>query len=237
MNMVSQHWRSQLVEALNRQSLPSAYVDRLVEELSDHASDLFMENPSMEAQQNVATRLGTPEQLAAVAKAEFQRRTFAGRHPVVTFVAGPIVAVIGTFVANALLVIAALLLVEEAMGGSFLKHERNTSAFAFDVGVLQVLNCCIRFVPFALPAWFFVRLGRRSELRAWTMTACGIVAVAALFLSAVVNPGTAKGEGTWIIDPTWRIGFDQIVQAAVPLAFGMWMLWRSSVSRSKSFAT
>jgi hypothetical protein len=211
-------------------------VDRLVEELSDHAADLCAADPSLEAQQDVEARLGTPDQLAAVAKAEFQRRTFAGRHPIWMFIVAPIVAVIGTFLANGLLVIAALLLVEKLMGDSFLEHERNTTAFAIDLGILQFLNCCIRFVPFALSAWFFVRLGRRSGRRAWSMAACGIVAATALFLLAVVNPGTAKGDGTWVILPTWRIGFEQIIQAAVPLAFGMWMLWRSSLSRSNSFA-
>lgn len=222
--MASQQWRKRLIEALHRQGLPRAYMDRLVEELSDHSIDLFKENLGMDAEQTVDARLGTPEQLAVVAKAEFRRRTFAGRHPALTFLAGPLVAVIGTMTAGVLLLIASLLLVE-ALGGSL--NERNTPAFAFELGVVQVLNCVIRFVPFALSAWFFVRLGRRSGVRAWTMVACGIVAVAAVCFSAVVNPGTAKGEGSWMIGVGWKMGLDQILQAAVPLGLGVWLFWQS----------
>ena len=101
--MASQPWRKRIIEELHRQALPSDYVDRLVAELSDHAADISLEDPSMEAQVDIEARLGTPSQLAAVARHEFQRRTFAGRHPVVTFLAGPLVAVITTFAATLLL--------------------------------------------------------------------------------------------------------------------------------------
>ncbi|HEX5444682.1 MAG TPA: hypothetical protein VFW87_12660 [Pirellulales bacterium] len=82
--MASQQWPDRLRQELRRQGLPSDYISRLVEELSDHAADISMEKLSMDAEQNAATRLGSPEQLASFAKSEFQHRTFAGRHPVLT---------------------------------------------------------------------------------------------------------------------------------------------------------
>ena len=64
----------------------------------------------MDAGQNVGARLGNPEQLASFAKSEFQRRTFAGRHPLLIFIAGPIFAIMGALVVVCLV----------AVGGSFL---------------------------------------------------------------------------------------------------------------------
>src|SRR5580658_6698848 len=85
MAMASRQWRDQVIQELHRQGLPSAYVDRLVDELSDHATDLFMEDRDMDVQHgdaisSIEARMGSPKQLASVAKAEFRRRTFAGHN-------------------------------------------------------------------------------------------------------------------------------------------------------------
>src|SRR5262245_40556290 len=116
--MADLHWRDRLIVALRRQGLPTSYIDRLVEELSEHLTDLFTEEPSMDAQRDVEDRLGTPEQLAAAAKAEFQRRTFAGRHPVLTFLAGPTAVMLGTLVAMVLAVVSLDWVIDVATGGS-----------------------------------------------------------------------------------------------------------------------
>jgi hypothetical protein len=232
--MASQPWRNRLIAALHRQGLPNAYVDRMVEELSDHATDLFLEDPSMDAQKEIDARLGTPEQLAAVAKIEFQRRTFAGRHPILTFIAGPLVAVIGTLVANFLLVVGTCELLDLALGGALSANDgMNLPPSGFEVSLMRAMNCVVRFIPFALSAWLFVRLGRCSGRRIWSIVACGIVAVAAIFFWSVVTPGTAQSRGTWMMGIGWNIGLDQLLQAAVPAALAAWMLWRSSASRPK----
>lgn len=227
--MASQRWRDRLLKELHRQGLPSSYVSRLVEELTDHAADLFMEDPSMDAEQHADARLGTPEHLAVVAKAEFQRRTFAGRHPVLTFLAGPIVAVIGILmVAFFMMYIPAYVL--EAMNGS---HP------TFVTGGCFCFSTIVQFVPFVLSTWVFVWLGRRSGLRRWSMVACGLIAALAFFFSAKIGLESDHELG-WGWGFTFRlrgtIAFNQIIQAAVPLAFGIWMLWRSSESRLKMLA-
>jgi hypothetical protein len=232
--MANQHWRSRLVTALRRQGLPRAYVDRLVEELSDHTTDLFLEDQSMDAQQEVEARLGSPEQLAAVAKAEFQKRTFAGRHPAVTFLAGPIIAVTGTFAASIMLLFAVTWLIDLATGGSLTANdEANLPPSTFETGLMQFFNGVVRFAPFALSAWFFARLGRRSGRAVWSIIACGIVAVIAILFWSVMTqrPGD---KGMWMMGIGWRgwkIGIDQILQAAVPLAFGVWALRQFRMSR------
>ena len=192
----------------------------------------------MDAEQDADVRLGTPEQLAAVAKVEFRRRTFAGRHPVWTFLVGPNFTVIatqnGTVLAGHLLVLLIGWLIDTATGGSLSAIEANGGPVPdFAPWVLLGCSTIIRFVPFALSAWVFLRLGRRSGRRWWSMAACGIVAAIAAFFSSLVIP-QADNRCLFLVGFEWSIGFSQIVQAAVPLALGAWMLWRSSVSRPKT---
>ncbi|HEX4145650.1 MAG TPA: tripartite tricarboxylate transporter TctB family protein [Pirellulales bacterium] len=243
--MASQRWRDRLFEELHRQGLPSSYVSRLVDELTDHANDLLRENPSMDAEQNADARLGTPEHLAAVARAEFGRRTFAGRHPIWTFLVGPIVAVIGALIGTFATIVAAWYaiawLVDTATGGSLSAIDANGGpppSFVTWVADLSYFSytAIMRFVPFVLSTWIFVYMGRRSGLRWWSMTACGLIAAIAVFFSATVIPQTAHSNGLLMYGFDWRIGTARILQAVVPLAFGAWMLWRSSASRPETLA-
>jgi hypothetical protein len=203
-------------------------VDRLAEELTDHAADLFRENDSMDAEQNVEARLGTPEHLATAAKKEFQRRTFAGRYPILTFVAGPFVAMIGTFLVSLAFLALAYLLVDTVTGGSLTANdELRLSPTAFEIAVMQITNLIVRFAPFAFTAWLFVRLGRRAGVRKWSVVACGIVTIVAVLFWSVVSGPKAPGDmGTWMMGIGWRneIWLGQLLQAVVPLACGVWQL-------------
>ncbi|MBC7857063.1 MAG: hypothetical protein IAF94_26835 [Pirellulaceae bacterium] len=233
--MTSQPWRNRLIEALHRQALPSDYVDRLVAELSDHATDLSLEDQSMEAQCDLDARLGNPGKLAAVARREFQRRTLAGRYPWVTFLAGPIVALIATFAATVLLLAAGYLLLDLALGGSLRANEEtNTPPSAFEAGLMQGGNLVVCFVPFALSAWYFASLGRRCARPVWSIVSCSIVAAIAIsFWSSVASPGTNDNLGSWSMGFGWgTIRLGQALQAVVPLALGAWAIW-PSVSRPK----
>jgi hypothetical protein len=253
MKMASQRWRDRLLKELHRQGLPSSYVSRLVEELTDHAADLFKENPSVDAERNADARLGTPEHLAAIARVEFQRRTFAGRHPVLTFLVGPIVAVVGSFAGTFLTVTLVWLpigvLIDTATGGCFSAADaRDAGPSTFGPWLLfHSYSTIMRFIPFLLSAWIFVWLGRRSGLRGWSIVACGLIALIALFFRSKVTPANAPGQAQWLIDipfyppgnawrVAWRIGAAQIVQAAVPLAFGVLTLRRTPVDPAKIVA-
>jgi hypothetical protein len=223
--MASPQWRDRLRQELRRQRLPSDYVNRLVEELSDHATDLLQESASMDAEYLAETRLGAPEQLALLARSEFRRRTFAGRHPLVTFVAGPIVAIIGTFLAICLTAFALSWLIDRAMGGSLSANEElYLPPSSLEMGIVQVFNALVRFVPFAVSAWLFVRLGRRAGLRGWSIGACGIVAFVAAFFTSVVTPATAQAQAKWTIGVGLNFGLDQVLQAALPLALAAWIV-------------
>ncbi len=235
--MASPQWRDQLQQALRRQGLPSVYISRLVEELTDHATDISQENSSMDAEHTAASRLGRPEHLASIAKAEFNRRTFAGRHPLVTFIAGPIIAIPCTLAMIFFVAFGCMWMIDTAMGGSLSANdELGLPPTSMEVAVIQAFNGFVRFAPFVISAWLFVRLGGRAGLRIWPAAACGIIALLALFFVSVVTPATADGPGTLMMGFGWKFVLDQALQAAVPLALGGWFLWRHSTSRSQAIA-
>jgi hypothetical protein len=232
--MTLQRWRSRLVEELLRQGLPKKQVDRLVEELTDHAEDVLSENQSIDADQALESRLGSPAQLAAVAKEEFKQSTFAGRHPLLTFVVGPIATALGIF-AITLLVIAFV-----TWSASLIDPEIETNPISSAQNAIVAYRICqtvslfFRFVPFVLSAWVFVTLSRRTGLHSWSFLACLVVAVSAFCFKSVAVLQSQPDRRVYIhvdlshIDLIDNLNFTQIMQAIVPLAFGTWLYWRCS---------
>ena len=148
-----------------------------------------------------------------------------------------IVTLVGTFLTICIGLYAVAWLIETATGGWLSAVEASGGPppdFVAWVGLCY--SSIIRFVPFGLSAWVFVRLGRRSGLRWWSVAACRVIATIAIFFSFIVTPQTAQSKGLILFGFDWRIGFNQILQATVPLALGLWMLWRSSASRPKMLA-
>lgn len=226
--MTFQHWLDRVAGELRRQRLPEAEISRLMGELSDHGIDLFQEEPGMEAEQELENRLGAPLDLAATAKAELQRRTFAGRRPVLTFLFGPllcmILAAFGTFGIGCLF--AQLFLLGGWAGGARFTIDYQNQ-------VMEFVSLAIRFMPSVLTTWIVVELGRRSGRRNWSRVALGIVVFAALLFSTTVTPKTADHEGQWMfsllffatsLKPFLKPA--QMAQALVPLILGIWLLRR-----------
>ena len=87
--MSKSKWLNEVAQVLRRQGLPGAYTRRFMDELADHCEDLCQETASMDAN-SLTVRLGSPEELAGRAVVEMRHRTYAGRHPFVTFVAAPL---------------------------------------------------------------------------------------------------------------------------------------------------
>lgn len=81
---------------LRRRGLPHRYVERVVAELDDHRADLAAGGGS---ERTAEERLGDPTLLAGVVARQYHRRTFSGRHPVLTFLVAPIpLVLVGWFV-------------------------------------------------------------------------------------------------------------------------------------------
>lgn len=223
-------WRDRLVAELHRQGLPSAYVDRLVEELTDHTHDLFREDSRMDADMNLECRLGSPEQLASVAKVEFQRRTFAGRYPLFTFIIGPIIALPGTLLGTCALLWGLVYLADLLTGGWLIASaEKGLRPSVLEITIVHISNVVIRVVPFLWAVALFIRLGRRSGRQAWSLVACAIIAVTALFFQSTFYESDSipvKGEnhGIWTVGFRFEIASEQILQAALSLSLAAWML-------------
>jgi MFS family permease len=118
---------------------------------------------------------------------------------VVTFLAGPLVAVIATFAATLLLLMTAYLLLDLALGGSLLANEEtHTPPSPLEIGLIHAGILTVCFVPFTLSAWFFARLGRRSGRPVWGIVACGIIALIAVnFYSDISFPGPDDTLGSF----------------------------------------
>jgi hypothetical protein len=88
---------------LIRRGLPVEYSRRAAEELGDHLRDLTEEFQSAGMEETVAhtaavERLGDRQSLVKKTVREFQRRHWCGRWPVVTFLFGPLVLLVATWI-------------------------------------------------------------------------------------------------------------------------------------------
>ena len=222
--MTLQRWLDRLRHELRRQGLPRCHVDRLVEELTDHAKDIFTENQSMDAEQNLE-RMGTPEQLATVANNEFKRSTFVGRHPVPTFVAGPVISMFAMLYAGMIMIGFSCCVLDWMMGWE-------TVSITFVNGFFQCGSLVDRIVALGGSTMLFVYLGRRTGHFRWSLVACAIIAITPFFFTSIVVPKTDQHLGLFTVGIGFDGRLDRIWQSVVPLGFGLCIYWQSSRSRS-----
>jgi hypothetical protein len=225
--MVKPQWHDGLRHELRKRGLPPTYSARLIEELTDHFTDLQKENLSMEAQTPVEEQLGSPELLARAAEREFVGQTFAGRHPLAAFVMAPIPAT--------MLILGGPLIVWMLCGWLFNlvigDSATPSGSHSLTVGERTTVYGFLylwRIVPFVLTAWLFIRLGRRAGRTMWGLVACGIIASFAIFFSTSFRPGTDQHRDLWLIGFGLPFGLEQWLQAAAPAALGLWAWWRSA---------
>ena len=102
--MAKRPWLDEVRGRLAKHGLPPAYVQRFVQELSDHFDDLKEENMGTEV--DVSSRLGEPERVAQAAVAAYRRRSFLGRHPTAAFLVfavSPLLMLLATMVTSLVL--------------------------------------------------------------------------------------------------------------------------------------
>jgi hypothetical protein len=218
--MANPHWHERLRQALAKQGLPAAYSASLLEELAGHWDDLQKEHGSMEAL-SAEERLGAPELLAALAKAEYRKRSFAGRHPFLAFVVGPFLTTIVTWHILILLCVPLKSLVAPYM------PVRAAPPTRFEWTLVYAIVLFLRFVPFAVLAPVFVRLGRASCRPVWGLVAGGIVAYLAFVIKLEVAPPTEKHNLAVFLGLHFGLihWHARLLQAALPLALSIWA-WR-----------
>ena len=174
-----------------------------------------------------------------VAKHEFTKGTFAGRHPALTFLAGPIVTVFGCFFSTVLLIN----LTTWAVSLLFPNMEQNplsSAEYAIDaLRICESVSLFFRFFPFALSIWIYIKLGNRTATLSWSLGSCGVIAILAFCFKSMAILQTLPDKRVFIdVDlisiPHWDS--TQLAQAFVPLVIGVWLYRHSSKHRSAEFS-
>lgn len=231
--MDARPWLETLRRELARQNLPPFYVERLVEELSDHFTDFMEDRMSTDAKdlRSVASHLGTVRDIAAAAHSEFRKTTFWGRHPIVSFVLLPILALPAVWAVSFIVVLLTAKLLGFESGGSPSQAMTEWAEWAMPGVLFAAL-----FAPVVAVAALVCRLGQRAGVNwKWTVCACSIVAViGGMAIANIVLPsGAAQGKMTFGFGLSQSPSLAQILQFVAPLSIGIWAGWRQS-DRSRS---
>jgi hypothetical protein len=184
-------WLDWVRAELARRRLPPEYCRRLLVELSDHLQT-YKEDRSMDAidHGSVSRRLGEPAAIAEAARVEFRKARFALRHPLVTFIFGPIVCLLLFNAAELLGIWAFLESMAWAVGSNW-----DDGRFAWFDPVLPAAVYLLAIVPIAAASAWICWLALRSDCaRRWPAVACLILAtLSAFYFSEVVMPGGSRG--------------------------------------------
>jgi hypothetical protein len=224
--MVSPPWHEKVRMELVRQGLPPSYIERLVQELRGHFDDLMEEERRMEAgkhafpgaeQKNWAERMGQPADVAAVAVAEYHRRAFSRKHPVVTFAVFPVLLVFGLW--------AGFLLSTYAIG-EIAGQDDETPMTLASLCIKNYFTHALILAPIAVVTFFFCRFARTNGLDGrWPMTTTAILAIiAGVIWSNIITPGPSHEPklGLMIGLP---FGVQSWLQSMLILAIGGFSRW------------
>lgn len=246
--MVDPKWRNALQTELVRQGLPGDYSERLMDELLDHYLCLEEETASMDALQtaSIEGRIGKPDEIAQTAGTEYRARSVFGRHPVLTFVIGPIPLLVLTWTLCGGIAALAFWGFGLFVGDDFSWTKSTVTPTV--VTLLRVVYFLWALAPFVLSAWLLVRIARRSGRSAkWAFCACAIIGLfASTYESCTVlpiEPGTGKGivafgipvlRGALFEPSTEAIQFstrqsviEAIIFTSAPFAVGVYFLWKT----------
>ena len=219
-------WREQLDKELRRRALPAAYRQRLIEELLDHQLDLEDSQMSMEAlsPSSVETRMGDPRMIATQA-AKVYRRNFVQRRPLICFVFGPLigfpVALIGAMALG-------FPLTEWLLGVFGVEMDSILADPAVANRALHTFAWCLRLIPFAVAAFFFVYLARRGKQDyRWSLVAVLLVTLIAASFHAQVADKIGNGQGNFSVGLSFPITSPlAYLQVAAPLVIALFAYLR-----------
>jgi hypothetical protein len=219
-------WLSEVAQALHRQGLSTAYIRRFTAELADHCEDLCQEATSMDANQ-VTARLGSPDELASHAAQELRLRTYAGRHPLITFVAAPLPTAMLLLIGVCLSFVLVLSAIPEASAAD------DPIPVWAEIG-MQGVVWAMRYVPFIAGAILFCQIAKRAFCAPrWSFVACVMVALlAGLFAVNLTLPTNGPGSGSLVMGFVVPPGPAQFLQAMSP--FAIWCVYAVCESRRRS---
>lgn len=222
-----------LTNELMRRGLPRAYISRLVEELDDHITDLiddrrFAMSKDAGRTIEVEKQIGHVEHLALCADTEFRKRTFWGRHPLLTFLLAPIPVLLFTWAlcfAGEALVVKAL---PTVLGDAYRLEGRPATEWPRPMfGIIWTLLSVAMIAPPVVAVVLFCQLARRSQV-SWRWWSCAVLLISALaglyhcHLTLPLEPGRgalAIGFGTAGEATRW-------LQFLLPVSIAAWFALR-----------
>jgi hypothetical protein len=197
MNMDFQRQRDRLLAELQTRGLPQAYIARLLSELDDHFTDLVQErNLDMSTARmpdcsvdDLAERLGSPTQLAIFAAEQYRSRSFFGRHPILTFLFGPLPLLVAMWIAACLAIAGVMCAI--AGVAYVVEHVFNVPLLSMppedhpwlEAIPLAIVSWVLIVFPPLIAAWWLCQTAARNALNwHWPVLSCSLVAmVAAVF--------------------------------------------------------
>jgi hypothetical protein len=236
-----------LQAGLLRRGLPEDYVKRAVQELADHHADLReAQQPGMTGGEAVAWQeLGDVDRLGDELVRKYHARSFAGRHPLLTFVVAPLPTILAmwsaTFVGFWLAVWGVLEAVSCVVDARTWADAEPPPLVEW---VLMALQPALFYVPPAVVAWSFCRTARRSGRGpAWGAASCLLLALLAMFVVFDLR-GPHDGQAASLMVGLWSLGFsqkhlpitNQLLHMAAPLAVGMLAIWQTRRREIAPFA-
>jgi uncharacterized membrane protein YhaH (DUF805 family) len=239
----AQQWLEQVQRELRRQKLPPLYVERFLSELSDHIFDSVEDPMSTDARDlhKLAHRLGAPREIAATAAHEFRKAHFCRRHPVLMFVALPLVSLPLIWVTIVFVIVGigkAIYAASGAASGAVSSGPPESIMSSLPFVMLALIA-----VPVAVCAIAFCRLAARASVSwKWMLAACCILALVGSMAFAdigVPTGGPMRGKNGQLmlgLGVTKHPRPSQLFQFAVPLAIGGWALYRQISTRQQTFA-
>ncbi|MEO0531670.1 MAG: hypothetical protein AAF266_14010 [Planctomycetota bacterium] len=232
-----------LYAELIRRGLPTDYARRTAEELDDHRADLLADLRAEHADdpEEIANeRLGETRALAKRIAADYQRRSWFGRWPLVSFLLLPPVLLIAVWTGLIYGLVGVGQLVNWALGSTAPgEAERNLeSAWTFYYVAIGVFSFA---VPVALAWWYsrFALVGAQS--RAYLLLAClsfGLMS-GMVYHQVAIDPANADRAsnliGMMIAEPVTMAQHYlkpmQFAQLMVPIAVGVVLLVRDERRR------
>jgi MFS family permease len=239
--------QAELRTELERRGLPPAYIARYLAELDDHFTDLLQERnldmstarkPDLSVN-DLHDRLGHPTQLANCAAEQYHARSFFGRHPILTFLFGPLPLLVMMWVAVWLSAIALALVIVGI--GYVMEHAAGIPVLSMDSGghpwlqavILTIFSGLILVLPPLVAAWLLCRLAARNALDwRWPTLGCTVLALVAAVFMVSYHLRTLGQDGKLIVgfdlgtSPSWIL-LTFLPKFVLALGIGLALVWRS----------
>ena len=234
----------QLRATLLRRGLPHDYVSRAVQELADHHADLLEARHGAESNSEQAAwqKLGDVEQLSNELVRKYRARSFAGRHPLFTFVVAPLPLVVVLWIAAFFGAWTGLFGTAYLLGNTFdgpAETDFLGATRPLPLWLVLAIHQVVLALPPALVAWWFCRFARRSgQGMRWAVVAAVLVTLLACSVYArIERPSWGSEEmmliafGWPMVSGQWTLQFasfdKQALQVLAPLAVLGFAVWRT----------